>query len=139
LNEAVVQKDWRLLSLQMVKNDGSVASIELLRPTWWIETREAKPGHNIYLDLAELGAEGDALVLSIKSCSPIQHGPGNIVTGTFRHQSSNLINLYINEIDKPIGCTANHPFWSVDRKMFISAIDLFSGEKVALHGNKTNG
>jgi hypothetical protein len=137
LDETTLQKDWQLLSLQMIKSDGSIVTIELLRPTSWIETREAKPGNTIYLDLAELGAEGDALVLSIKQCPKIQSGPGNIVTGTFRHQSSNLIDLYINGIDKPIGCTANHPFWSVDRKMFISAEDLYSGERVALHENKT--
>jgi hypothetical protein len=132
-----METNWRLLRLQMTKVDGSVADIELLRPVWWIETREAIAGNTIYLDLAELGAEGEAQVLSVEPTPPIQRSPGNIVTGTFRHQTSNLIDLYIEGLDRPIGSTANHPFWSVDRNTFVNASDLYSDEKVALHDNKT--
>jgi hypothetical protein len=132
-----METDWRFLRLQMTKIDGSVADIELLRPVWWIETREAIAGNTIYLDLAELGAEGEAQVLSVEPSPKIQRGPGNVVTGTFRHQTSNLIDLYVEGLNKPIGCTANHPFWSVDRNTFVNATNLYSGEKVALHNNKT--
>jgi hypothetical protein len=132
-----METNWRFLRLQMTKIDGSVADIELLRPIWWIETREAIAGNTIYLDLAELGAEGEAQVLSVEPSPKIQRSPGNVVTGTFRHQASNLIDLYVEGLDKPIGCTANHPFWSVDRNTFVNAADLYSDEKVALRNSKT--
>jgi hypothetical protein len=132
-----METDWRFLRLQMTKIDSSVADIELLRPVWWIETREAIAGNTIYLDLAELGAEGEAQVLSVEPSPKIQRGPGNVVTGTFRHQASNLIDLYVEGLDKPIGCTANHPFWSVDRNTFVNAANLYSDEKVALRDSKT--
>jgi hypothetical protein len=132
-----METNWRFLRLQMIKADGSVADIELLRPVWWIETREAIAGNTIYLDLAELGAEGEAQVLSVEPSPKIQRSSGNVVTGTFRHQASNLIDLYIEGLDQPIGCTANHPFWSVNRNTFVNAVDLYSDEKVALRDGKT--
>ena len=61
---------------------------------------------------------------------PLADGPGQIVTGTFAHSAANVINLYVDGLDEPIGTTDNHPFWSEDRQAFVPAGDLKSGERL---------
>lgn len=120
-----VASQWRHLSLRMAKENGDELSIELLRPLEWIEFYGAAPGQTIDLDLAEMGAEGSAEVLSVSPCPPIQSGAGNVVTGTFAHRSSgDLINLHIAGEPEPIGVTRNHRFWSEDRQQFVEAGEL---------------
>ena len=43
-------------------------------------------------------------------------------------QAARVIDLYVEGLDKPIGTTPNHPFWSETRKKFIRADELQSGE-----------
>ena len=124
-----VASQWRHLSLRMAKENGDELSIELLRPLEWIEFYGASPGQTIDLDLAEMGAEGPAEVLSVSPCPPIQPGVGNVVTGTFAHRSSgDLINLHIAGKPEPIGVTRNHRFWSEDRQEFVEAAELAPNE-----------
>ena len=120
---------WQALTLVMTKADGKRLDIGLLRPTEWIEAQNAKPGGTIQLDLEELGASGPATVLSIAPCPPIEEGPGEVVTGTFAHESSHqVLDVSIAGEAKPIGVTSNHPFWSVDRNAFVPAGELRIGE-----------
>ncbi len=121
---------WRKLTLKMSKPDGHEIDIELLRPLEWIEREEAHAGSTIYLNLHELGAEGDAHVMTVEPCPHIRRGEGNVVTGTFAHSASNVIDLHLEGQEDPIGCTANHPFWSHDRQDFVSAGDLEQGEQI---------
>jgi len=119
---------WRHLQLEMKKADDSVLKIELLRPSEWVVSHNAYAGTTIHLDLEEMGASGPARVVNIGRAPPLAKGPGQIVTGTFSHSAGNVINLYVDGLDKPIGTTDNHPFWSEDRQAFIPAGDLQSGE-----------
>jgi hypothetical protein len=115
----------------MTKADGSRLDIELLRPAVWVELAGAQPGQTIELDLPELGAEGPAAVLAVEPCPPIQGGPGQLVTGTFAHQSADVLDLHVAGLDEPLGVTAGHPFWSDDRQDFVPAGMLRAGERLA--------
>ncbi|MDO4551015.1 MAG: polymorphic toxin-type HINT domain-containing protein [Planctomycetia bacterium] len=55
----------------------------------------------------------------------------------FAHISDSVIDLHIEDQDKPIGCTANHPFWSVDRQEFVEAGQLREGERLLLFNGET--
>ncbi|MDD3471101.1 MAG: polymorphic toxin-type HINT domain-containing protein, partial [Thermoguttaceae bacterium] len=63
-------------------------------------------------------------------------GSGNLVTGTFCHLATQTIDLVIDGV-APIGCTPNHPFWSVDRRAFVNAGELLVGENVQLYSGET--
>ena len=128
---------WRKLTLEMIKPDGKRLDITLLRPLSWIEGSRATPGTTIYLDLEELGAHGNAKVVAIDPCPPIKPGKGNVITGTFHHEAANTIDLYIDGLEKPIGTTNNHPFWSVTKQEFVEASTLLPGEYLQLHSGQT--
>ena len=132
---------WRFIKLHMTIGDQEWLQIELLRPLSWIDETSAKNGGVVYLDLPELGVEGDAKVESIEACPEIENEDGtgrNVITGRFIHGSNgNLLNLYIAGESEPTGVTKIHPYWSVDRQKFVKAVDLKPGEQVdTLHGFK---
>jgi len=128
---------WRKLTLEMIKSDGSRLDITLLRPLSWVEESSVESGETIYLDLAELGVQGEALVLTLEPCPTIKPGKGNVITGTFHHEAANTIDLYVDGLEKPIGTTDNHPFWSVTRQEFVEAGKLLPGEYLQLHSGQT--
>ncbi|MCX7424706.1 MAG: polymorphic toxin-type HINT domain-containing protein [Planctomycetia bacterium] len=111
--------------------DGGRLDVALLRPVEWLEDCEAAPGATVYLELPELGAEGPVEVLAVEPCPPIRPAPSpdsRLVTGTFAHGSGEVLDVSIEGLAEPIGCTANHPFWSEDRQAFIPAGALRPGE-----------
>ncbi|MFH1303523.1 MAG: hypothetical protein ABIK07_20895, partial [Planctomycetota bacterium] len=59
---------WRLVSVRMLKPDGSDFEAELLRPLSWILRHRAQPGAVIELNMPELHVVGAAEVLSISDC-----------------------------------------------------------------------
>jgi hypothetical protein len=121
---------WKHLQLQMSKPDGSILNIELLRPEPWVTGHAASVGSIIQLDLEEMGAHGPALVQSVSPAPPILSGDGEVITGTFSHSASNVIDLHVEGLSNPIGTTDNHPFWSEDRQKFIPARELKAGERL---------
>lgn len=123
---------WKHLILRSQKADGSFCDINLLRPGWWINDQAAERGGTIYISVPECGIDGDAEVLEIRPCPPVQKCPPGYrtITGTFHHCNAKLIDLYIEGLDKPIGTTPNHPFWSVDRQKFVRADSLIDGERL---------
>ena len=127
-----VQPDatWRQVCLEMGKPDGSQVRIQLLRPRSWLTAQAAAVGSTIQLDLEEMGASGPARVTDITSCPPLSTGPGEVVTGTFAHSAGNVIDLSVEGLDRPIGTTDNHPFWSEDRQKFVPAGELRIGERL---------
>ncbi|MCY2962048.1 MAG: polymorphic toxin-type HINT domain-containing protein [Planctomycetota bacterium] len=84
----------------------------------------------IHLDLPEIGAVGRAELVSLEPCPPIEPGQGRIVTGTFAHSSAEVIDIEITGVEEPIGCTANHPFWSEVRQDCVQAGTLRIGENL---------
>jgi hypothetical protein len=65
--------------------------------------------------------------------------PGRVVTGTFSHRVKDVMNLHVQGLDKPIGVTGNHPFWSEDRQQFVQAATLQPGERLRSMVGGPNG
>ena len=123
---------WRKISFQLRKEEGHFLWIDLLRPEEWVELTQAEPGSTVFLNLPELGAVGDAVVISVSSSPAIVPGPGTVVTGTFRHGSegANVVRLRLEGQEMATGVTSNHPYWSQDRGEFVKVGDLRAGERV---------
>lgn len=131
-DEEVTPQTWRKLKLVMAKGDGSIAKIELLRPMWWLKQNKARGGR-LWLNLPEMGLHGWAKVLSIGPCKADsrKRPPGSqVVTGKFTHDNATVYDLYFEGLQKPIGVTPNHPFFSYDRKGWIAAAKLEIRERV---------
>ena len=131
---------WRKLTLRLPKDNGKWLTVELLRSLEWIADEEAVEGESIFLDVAEMGAFGDADVISIDPCPPIQPGKGNVITGRFIHEveQGEVIELRFAGQLEPTRVTKNHSYWSIDRANFIPAGELREGEAVGcLDGNGT--
>ncbi len=76
---------------------------------------------------------GSALVTYFGPCPPIESDDGTgrpLITGTFKHTSATVIDLQILGEPEPIGTTANHPFWSVDRNRYVAAGELRLSERL---------
>lgn len=90
-------------------------------------------GQTLYISVPECGIDGDAHVLSIGQCPQISPRPGpefQVATATFKHHGAQVLDLYIDGLDAPIGATPNHPFWSEDRQEFVRADELVVGERL---------
>ena len=123
----------REIVLVMEKPDGGRVDITLVRFVEWIEAHGAEVGKEIFLDLPHMAARGFAQVVEINPCPEFEpddtvDAHSRFVTGTFRHSSGEVYDLKLASESKPIGVTATHPFWSVDRKDWVSAQDLRIGE-----------
>jgi hypothetical protein len=82
----------------------------------------------IFLALHELAAVGPAEVVEVSPCPELEPGAGRLVTGTFSHHSGEVLDIAVDGLTEPIGCTGAHPFWSEDRQDFIPARELVLGE-----------
>lgn len=129
---------WRNVRLRMEKPDGGELLVTLLRSGEWLKAQKAETGSTIQLTFAELGIDGPADVLAVEACPTIETGNGRVVTGTFRHSAANVIDLHVSSEDRPIGTTANHPFWSETRQEFVQASSLLPCEELrATRGDLT--
>ncbi len=63
----------------------------------------------VFVALPEMGVMGWSKLVEIDENVQIQPGPGNVVTGTFAHIADSVIDLLIEDLPRPIGCTSNHP------------------------------
>jgi len=104
--------------------------MEMLRPVTWLEAKRVAVGKRIRLGAGEISAGGWAYVLEIGPCPEIERGPGSVVTATYRHSSSETIDLRMSD-GASIGVTTNHPIWSEDRHSFVPAGQLRRGEHVS--------
>ncbi len=69
-------------------------------------------------------------------CPEIEAGTGEVVTGTFKHSSGDILDIQIESEPKPIGTTGNHPWWSEDRQKFVEASELKPGETLRTASGK---
>jgi len=134
--------------LALPKENDTMMFVELLRPNDWLngeitemvelenEEGELDEAIFVWLELPEMGTVGWAELFEVFQLNEFESGTGNLVTGTFCHLAPETIDLVIEDID-PIGCTPNHPFWSVDRQAYIDAGELFDGERILLYSGET--
>ena len=69
-------------------------------------------------------------------CPEIEAGTGEVVTGTFKHSSGDILDIQIESEPKPIGTTGNHPWWSEERQKFVEASELKPGETLRTASGK---
>ncbi|HUY89892.1 MAG TPA: polymorphic toxin-type HINT domain-containing protein [Pirellulales bacterium] len=112
----------------MRQADGGECLIDLLRNGPWLADHGAHLGGGIFFNMPEMSVEGQAEVLAIEPCPPLEPGEGRLITGAFRHASGEVYNLKLESESQPIGVTCTHPFWSCDRETWVSAAELRSGE-----------
>jgi hypothetical protein len=106
------------------------ADVVLLRPASWLERHGAAEGHIVDIQVPECGISGGARVLRIEPCPKIRPGKGSVITGTFKHVVSHVLDLYIQGEAKPLGTTPNHLFWCEDAQAFLRADELLPGQLV---------
>lgn len=131
---------WRHLVLRMTKESGRRLDINLLRELIWIQAVGAVEGGSFFLDLPEMGAVGEAFVISIGPCPEIMPGPGNVVTGTFHHEAdpdTRILSVTFANGAYLKGVTDNHPFYSVDKGEFVPVGEMREGESVKVNDGVT--
>jgi hypothetical protein len=128
---------WRILTLEIDKDDGNKVFVKIARPISWIESSGAIEGQFFYFSLPEFGIDGNAFVHSIDNCPLIRDGLGSLVTGTFKSTGATTFLINVAGIDKPIECTGSHPFWSVDSNTFIATSNLKPGDRLQLRNDQT--
>ena len=121
--------DWRRLELLMVHDGASITQATLLRPAAWVQEMQADIGGTIVLNLPDLGIEGPARIVDLDSVT-VERGPGRLVTAVFHHSSGKVYDLQVEGESNTIGVTGTHPFWSMDRKDWVSASALRFGEQL---------
>lgn len=114
-----------------------VLKVSLARPVTWIEQAQRNRDGRLWLELSELDIADWATVVSIDECPSEIEGEGRLVTGRFEHSSAEVLNLYVEGEQTPIGTTASHPFWSQDRQAFVSAELLRTTERLRLEDGRT--
>jgi hypothetical protein len=122
---------WRQVDLELRKGGGRMLYAGLLRGPAWLEAHKPEAGSKLWLDMPEMGAVGWATVTTVKPCPPIQPPPGQVVTGTFKHEpDDSILDVRLEGLAEPIGVTDTHPFWSEDRQAFVPVGKLRPGEHV---------
>lgn len=131
----VDRESWRHVRLTARHGDGTLVEIRLLRPDSWLRVQQAAVGGTIRINVPECGIEGMADVLAINDCPTLQPTPSGYrtVTGTFRHESAEILDVQVAGQSEPIGTTAVHPFWSEDRQTYVAAGELDVGEHLLGH------
>ena len=142
LAETPCPADWLDLELTRLcrASDGkAVDAIDLVSEDLASGGFDVLPDYELetWIELPEMGVVGWARVTDVDANVEIESGAGNIVTGVFAHTVSSTLDLTVEGQTAPIGCTANHPFWSVDRQEFVSAGELREGELLALYSGET--
>jgi hypothetical protein len=122
---------WRQVELELHKPSGRLLYAGLLRGPAWLAAHKPEVGGTVWLDMPEMGAVGWAKVTAVKPCPQIEGGPGQVVTGTFKHEpDDSILDLRVEGLAEPIGVTDTHPFWSEDRQAFVAVRNLSDGERI---------
>ena len=102
--------------------------MSFLRPAALVKGLGA--GDFIQLSVLELEVRGQARVVAVEPCPPIEEGFGRVVTGAFQSQSIDIWLLKLQGLDAPIEVTGNHPIFSEDRQDFTRTTELCPGERL---------
>jgi hypothetical protein len=117
----------RLIRLSFVK-EGQEFLISFLRRASTVEGLGA--GDFVQISLMEVKVVGQARVLAVEPCPPIEEGRGRVVTGTIRSHSVDVRLLKLRGLETPIEVTGNHPVFSEDRPGFHLVSELNPGERL---------
>jgi hypothetical protein len=130
-------QSWSKITLRVEIDGQAVSEVVLLKPQEWMAEHRPAVGKAIYLNMPEMGVQDAARVVSIEHCPSIPPGPGRVVTATFKHLGALVHQLWIKGEPRPIGVTGTHPFWSVDRQMWVEATQLWVSEQIETESGTT--
>jgi len=124
-----------LVRLRYRHADGSVTTMEVVRPTRFVASFETKSGRLLPVVLPELGLAGNVEVLAVEPFREHISHVVPVVTGRFVTDSAEVVNLYLEGYEHPIGVTPKHPMFSADRNTWVASSELQIGERlVTLRG-----
>ncbi|HHH49509.1 MAG TPA: hypothetical protein ENK52_00865, partial [Saprospiraceae bacterium] len=131
--------NWYSVSMELCKEDGSVSTVHLLRPNWWIQKNKIQSiGDKVWIDMPEMNTQGYATITSLahyRKTKNLDEEPNDKnyvfqpITGIFVHQSNDVWNLIFDNGDT-LGVTSSHPIYSSDQSGWVLVDDLFEGENV---------
>jgi hypothetical protein len=129
---AIEATSWRLVRLAMPNPDGSdeIIDIELLRPLSWVWSLGATSGAEIDFGLPEMGLAGPARVVSVTACPAIEAGPGRVVLATVTHLNSEVLQLSLDGLTRPLEPTRTHRLFSATHRSWVPAGDLHPGDRL---------
>jgi predicted CoA-binding protein len=115
----------KIVKLILLKEDGSIADIEVLRSEkWLIDNSIRLPGDELLISEGEI--RGHAIVTSIsdfdKNIDKINMTNTSIVIGKITHRVARTVEVKVVDLQgeiKQIHGTADHPIWSWDRSEWI--------------------
>src|SRR5262249_27260157 len=122
--------EWRLVRMALRPGERNEVRVALLRRLEWLTAQKVEEGATVWLDMPEMDAQGQALVVGVEPCPDIEEGPGRVITGTFAHKEGWAHDLLVEGSEESIGVTAQHPFWSPDRNIWVPAGELREGERL---------
>jgi len=82
-----------------------------LRDPDWFRLHQPEVGETIWLDMPEMGVEGEALVEAIDEAPEIETGFGRVITATFAHSTGECLEFDIEGESTPLRVTGGHPLW----------------------------
>lgn len=144
--EDITPESWSVATLEVLKTDGTLAEVRLLRPNQWLETQDLRQvGDSTWLDLPEMRVSGMARMVAIQPATTDTRSSGARalleqgyfpVLAAFRHKADEVLNLRFTNGDR-IRTTAPHPFWSLDRNGWLAAEKLHHGERIKTAAGET--
>ncbi len=128
---------WLKIGMTVVKANGSVVDVELLRPSDWLGEFALQEGARIDLKITELEVDGFATVTSIELCPPIAEGEGSVVIGRFAtRRVDEIVTLVLRSEsgrEEELSGTSIHPIWSMRRNDWVPMGELDVGEVLLGH------
>jgi hypothetical protein len=102
-----------------------------VRPQGWLRELEQRGKGQVYVELEEMGVGGWARVVEVLPCPPrIGTGKGRLVTGTFRHNRGQVLEVRIAGETEMLGITPSHLVWCVSRAGWVPIGQMEPGERM---------
>jgi hypothetical protein len=123
----IVPEQWPKISVALdnPETPSNTLWLTMLRSTQWVSTASCRVGGPVFVALEELGW---ATVREIAPCPEIQPGQGRVVTATFNHYGSNLLELRLEGQKEPLRPESRHPIFSETRQEWVRAGQMRLGE-----------
>ncbi|MEL7498757.1 MAG: polymorphic toxin-type HINT domain-containing protein [Planctomycetota bacterium] len=115
----------------------AITTVETLYPNRAIQELALEVGDFVYVDKPEMSVWGFAEITGIEPAPAIEDGAGEVVTSTFKHTGSYVLDVSFEGQTEPIGVTATHPFWSPERQAFVAIGEMEIGETVQTFAGET--
>ncbi|MEL7498755.1 MAG: polymorphic toxin-type HINT domain-containing protein [Planctomycetota bacterium] len=146
--ESDVENDWSQWSLVKLRLEKdldpqhlidlpAITTVETLYPNTAIQELALEVGDFVYVDKPEMSVWGFAEITGIEPAPAIEDGAGEVVTSTFKHTGSYVLDVCFEGQTEPIGVTATHPFWSPERQAFVAIGEMEVGESVQTFAGET--